>query len=82
VDDLVLHPAQPISTTTAMPIPQQQPLGFGAPGSKRRLETQRNGGTQFAVAPGMAFCQSAEFGKNGISIEQGAWLVDAKPEDI
>ena len=44
-DDLVLHRAQPLGATPAVPIRQQQPLGGGAPLIECRLEPLRDRGT-------------------------------------
>ena len=68
-DDLILHEAESLGATPAVPVADQQPLGGGAPLDQRRLEPAGDRHPELALVAGMVVGQALELGGDGAPIE-------------
>jgi hypothetical protein len=69
-DDLVFHPAQPLGTTAAVTIFEQQLLGLGAALVEGGLQPLGKRRAHFLVVAGMRYGEVFEVGDDGFAVDQ------------
>ena len=69
-DDVVVHLAQPLGATPALPVLQQQALRIGAAGGERVLQRLHDGAAQRLLVAAVLLREPIELGRERALVEQ------------